>query len=76
MIQFTKTRYSKKFHYYDTDEVIGRSLAYYGEYAQREIDFLLQFLNPNCVVYDVGGNIGCHTTAALTANDPTTTRPV
>ena len=63
MIQFTKTRYVDKFYYYDTDAAIGRSLAFYGEYAQPEVDFLLQLITKNSVVYDIGGNIGYHTTA-------------
>lgn len=63
MIQFTKTRYVEKFYYYNNDNVIGRSLAFYGEYAQPEVDFLLQFINHNSVVYDIGGNIGYHASA-------------
>lgn len=43
--------------------MIGASLFHYGEYGQREIDFILNFLTHNSVVYDVGANIGYHTTA-------------
>ena len=63
MIKSTKTRYSKNFSYYSTDEMIGRSLELYGEYSQSELEFLLSMLNENSVVYDVGANIGYHTTA-------------
>ena len=63
MIKSTKTRYSNNFSYYSTDEMIGRSLELYGEYSQSELEFLLSMLNENSVVYDVGANIGYHTTA-------------
>jgi FkbM family methyltransferase len=63
MIKSTKTRYSDNFSYYDTDEIIGRSLDLYGEYSQFELEFLLAMLNKNSVVYDIGANIGYHTTA-------------
>jgi FkbM family methyltransferase len=63
MIKSTKTRYSNSFSYYDTDEMIGRSLDLYGEYSQFELEFLLAMLNKDSVVYDVGANIGYHTTA-------------
>lgn len=66
MIKFTQTRYCEKFWYHDTDLMIGSSLDYYGEYSQREIDFILSFLTHNSVVYDVGANIGYHTTAFAT----------
>lgn len=63
MIKSTKTRYSNNFSYYSTDTIIGRSLELYGEYSQSELEFLLAMLNQNSVVYDVGANIGYHTTA-------------
>jgi FkbM family methyltransferase len=63
MIKSTKTRYNNKFYYHNNDEMIGRSIDLYGEYAQVEVDFLLSFLNKDCVVYDIGANIGYHTTA-------------
>lgn len=63
MLKFTKTRYIEEFFYHDTDEMIGQSLEHYGEYSQREIDFILSFLNSQSIVYDVGANIGYHTTA-------------
>jgi FkbM family methyltransferase len=46
--------------------MIGASLEHYGEYSQCEIDFILSFLSDRSVVYDVGANIGYHTTAFAT----------
>ncbi|WP_068076505.1 FkbM family methyltransferase [Novosphingobium lentum] len=43
------------------DKFIGRSLTQYGEWAQLEIDRLLQFIKPGDFVLDVGANIGFHT---------------
>lgn len=63
MIETTKTRYSDEFYFYQKDKIIGNSLRYYGEYSQVELDFMLEVLNPSCIVYDVGANIGYHTTA-------------
>ena len=63
MIESTKTRYSDDFSFYENDQMIGHSLAHYGEYSQIELDFLTSILNKDCVVYDVGANIGYHTTA-------------
>lgn len=57
------TRYRPDFSYYDKDAVIGRSIKLYGEYSQLEVDFLCSFLNSNCIVYDIGGNIGYHARA-------------
>ena len=70
MIEYTNTRYHNNFAYYKNDEIIGRSLRNYGEYAQPEVDFLLSIAdkliesnNGPIVVYDVGSNIGYHATA-------------
>ena len=63
MLKSTETRYVKNFWFYDTDEMIGSRLDHYGEYGQTEVDLMLSFLTENCVVYDVGANIGYHTTA-------------
>lgn len=59
----TKTKYHENFVYYTSDEIIGRSLSLYGEYAGTEIDLLTQCMDQNSVVYDVGANIGLHTVA-------------
>lgn len=66
-LQTTATRYHPAFTYHDTDDVIGQSLALYGEYAQREIDLLTSFMDSRSVVYDVGGNIGVHARAFAAA---------
>lgn len=57
------TRYNPEFYYYPNDIIIGASLERYGEYAQTEIDFLRQFMDHRSTVYDVGANIGVHTSA-------------
>jgi len=63
MIAYTPTRYHAEFCYFVNDEMIGSSLQHYGEYQQLELDFLLSLLTADSVVYDVGANIGYHTTA-------------
>lgn len=63
MIKSTKTRYSNEFYYYANDYIIGRSIEKYGEYSQVEVDFLTSILRKDSVVYDIGANIGYHTTA-------------
>lgn len=63
MIKTTKTQYHPKFAFHDTDVVIGKSLELYGEYGQLELDFLLYMVDQTKVVYDIGSNIGYHTTA-------------
>ena len=45
------------------DTVIGFSLNLYGEYGQKEIDFLRWVVNDQYVIYDVGANIGVYSTA-------------
>lgn len=57
------TRYAQKFSYYTNDTIIGKSLEYYGEYTELEIQLLRNFIKPNFIVYDVGANIGYHTVA-------------
>ena len=66
MINQTDTRYKKDFYYHANDLYIGKSLEMYGEYGQPEIDLLLQLINENSIVYDIGANIGYHTLAFST----------
>jgi len=66
VIKSTQTRYCDQFWYNSNDLMIGASLEHYGEYSQCEIDFILSFLSDRSVVYDVGANIGYHTTAFAT----------
>lgn len=63
MMKSTCTRYCNEFWFHSNDLMIGASLERYGEYSQCEIDLLLRLLTHNAVVYDVGANIGYHTTA-------------
>jgi len=49
------------FIYYYYDLYIGSSLLLYGEWAQLEIDFLCQFLDPGDTAVDIGAFIGTHT---------------
>lgn len=58
----TETRYGI-LSYLPDDDPIGLSLREYGEWAQREIDFVLAFLHPGATVVDVGANVGTHTLA-------------
>lgn len=49
--------------HYTGDEVIGASLAHYGEWAEEELYLLSSFIRPTDTVVDVGANIGSHTLA-------------
>ena len=60
-IVHARTRYTNQFHVYEKDVIIGQALRIYGEYTQMEIDLLNHFINPDTIVYDIGGNIGYHT---------------
>ena len=44
--------------YFKNDQVIGKSLEFYGEWAQIEVDFLGQFIQKNDTVIDIGAFIG------------------
>jgi len=50
-------------HLLGLDSVVSESLALYGEWAQREIDFLASFIAPGSTVLDIGAFIGTHTLA-------------
>lgn len=56
------TRYGQML-YHSADAVIGRSIAYYGEYFDSEVDVFRHFVRPGDVVVDGGANIGTHTLA-------------
>ena len=45
------------------DDVIGRSLRLYGEWAQHELSILQSYVTPGATVVDVGANVGTHTLA-------------
>ena len=52
------------------DTVVGRSLAYYGEYFESEVRLFRQMVRPGDVVIDAGANIGAHTLALARAAGP------
>lgn len=52
------------------DTVVGRSLAYYGEYFESEVRLFRQLVRPGDVVIDAGANIGAHTLALARAAGP------
>lgn len=56
------TRYGQM-HLLGQDSIVSESLALYGEWAQREIDFLARFIAPGSTVLDIGAFIGTHTLA-------------
>src|SRR5882724_1100567 len=45
------------------DNVIGRSLSMYGEWAEHELRCLRKYIDPGSTVVDVGAHIGTHTLA-------------
>ena len=62
VVEQTQCRYGKMY-FFASDPIIGASLKQYGEWAQAEIDLLLDLLEPGSVVIDVGAFIGTHTLA-------------
>lgn len=54
------TRYGKIL-YNKNDAIIGKSLSFYGEWAQSELDFIGPYIHPGDVCVDAGANIGTHT---------------
>lgn len=50
-----------KFIFFTNDDPIGACLAYYGEWAQQEMDLFDSILSESSNVIDVGANIGTHT---------------
>ena len=51
------------FCHHSGDQVLGASLAYYGEWAEEELYLLSLLIRPADTVVDVGANIGTHTLA-------------
>jgi FkbM family methyltransferase len=49
------------FTIYDEDELVGMSLATYGEYSEGEVVVFKKCLRPGMVAIDVGANIGAFT---------------
>ena len=57
--------------HYPGDELIGESLAHYGEWAEEELYLLSSLIRPGDTVVDVGANIGTHTIAFSRFAGPT-----
>ncbi|HEV2842096.1 MAG TPA: FkbM family methyltransferase [Chthoniobacterales bacterium] len=57
--------------HYPGDELIGESLAYYGEWAEEELYLLSSLIRAADTVVDVGANIGTHTIALSRFVGPT-----
>src|SRR5262245_57768187 len=49
--------------FFKNDTIISRSLKEYGEWAQAEIEVLLDFMGSGDIVLDIGAFIGTHTLA-------------
>jgi FkbM family methyltransferase len=62
MLETTSCRYGTM-TFFAQDQIIGKSLREYGEWAQAEIDLLLEQVNPGDTVIDIGAFIGTHTLA-------------
>tara|TARA_B100000989_G_scaffold87162_1_gene62774 strand:+ start:320 stop:649 length:330 start_codon:yes stop_codon:yes gene_type:complete len=43
------------------DEFIGLAIREYGEYSELELNIILNFINEEDIVFDIGANIGCFT---------------
>lgn len=48
------------FSYFQNDQIIGRSLDLYGEYAEYEFMLMDHLIGPNDIIIDIGANIGLH----------------
>jgi len=55
-----ETRHGR-FTIFDEDELVGLSLATYGEYSEGEVDVFRKVLRPGDMAIDVGANIGAFT---------------
>jgi FkbM family methyltransferase len=60
--QLSECKYGR-FLYNRNDTYIGRSLEYYGEWSDFELDLFRQVLRPGDHVVETGSNIGSHTVA-------------
>lgn len=59
------------FTIYDEDELVGMSLAKYGEYSEGEVVVFKKLLRPGHIVIDVGANIGAFTVPMAKIVGPT-----
>ena len=60
-----------KLIYNKNDDILGRSIELYGEYAEREKAVFDQIIRPEHVVVEIGANIGAHTIFLATKVGPT-----
>ena len=58
-----KARYGAMTLFANDTGAVARSLLLYREWAQREIEFIIQLFEPEATVLDVGAYIGTHTLA-------------
>jgi FkbM family methyltransferase len=59
----TDARYGRMVFFAKDVGAASRSLAFYGEWAENEIQFLKTFIHPGATVVDVGAYVGTHTLA-------------
>ncbi len=56
--------------YLVTDQYVGQSLDYYGEYSEEEAGLLRMIVRPGWMVLDIGANMGAHTVTLAQAAGP------
>tara|TARA_B100000963_G_C22627551_1_gene673172 strand:- start:37 stop:882 length:846 start_codon:yes stop_codon:yes gene_type:complete len=57
LIERTISKYGY-LEFYSSDIFIGKSLKEYGEYSDIELNIMLNFINPEDFIFDIGANIG------------------
>jgi len=60
IVKIVDCKYGTFMHYVN-DSPIGECLDVYGEWGEKEIELISQYLQPNHNVIDIGANIGTHT---------------
>jgi FkbM family methyltransferase len=56
--------------YLVTDQYVGQSLDFYGEYSEEEAGLLRMIVRPGWMVLDIGANMGAHTVSLAQATGP------
>jgi FkbM family methyltransferase len=51
-------------------DTVGRSVEWYGEYLQAQVDLLARFLRPGAIVVEVGADVGVHALSIAAAIGP------
>ncbi|MBL6082589.1 FkbM family methyltransferase [Belnapia sp. T18] len=62
LLDLAKCRYGTM-AFFKNDNVIGRALKLYGEWAEHEINCISELVSEDSIVFDVGANVGTHTMA-------------